>query len=296
MPLCSSINATLRTSMANYSDVNFIKHLLSVSEKFMDDERLGPLHVSLYYAVFQSWNLAKFRNPISVNREELMRASKIGSANTYTKCLKELDAWGYVKYTPSFNPHKGSQIYLYTFNKATDHAIDISTHKGTEKATEKGSGKAPAKEVIPSKNNSNKTNKQTKKNGYEHAGKKGDPKSSFVTPKFSDEPGRERKKVARKKESAGAGFKRPLLQAVSNYFAAHEWSDSEAQKFFHYYQSNGWLVGGKTPMRSWEDAAAKWMLNANNFNHEKDKGKQQPTGNRARQLNTTNDKDYSEPL
>src|ERR1700752_3366919 len=121
----------------NEQPVNFIKHLLAISEKFIDDKRLGPLHVSLYYALFQSWNLSKFRNPISVCREELMRASKIGSANTYTKCLKELDGWGYIKYYPSYNPHKGSQVYMYTFNKTTNNAIDISTDKSTHKTSEK---------------------------------------------------------------------------------------------------------------------------------------------------------------
>jgi len=31
--------------------------------------------------------------------------------------------------------------------------------------------------------------------------------------------------------------------------------------FWDYYQSNGWKVGGKTPMRDWQAAARRWMRN-----------------------------------
>jgi uncharacterized protein YdaU (DUF1376 family) len=36
----------------------------------------------------------------------------------------------------------------------------------------------------------------------------------------------------------------------------------EAQKFFNYYESNGWRVG-KNPMRNWKASASNWMNNAN---------------------------------
>ncbi len=34
----------------------------------------------------------------------------------------------------------------------------------------------------------------------------------------------------------------------------------EAEKFFNYYESNGWRVG-KNPMKNWKAAAANWMKN-----------------------------------
>ncbi|TCN61643.1 hypothetical protein CLV25_12526, partial [Acetobacteroides hydrogenigenes] len=37
------------------------------------------------------------------------------------------------------------------------------------------------------------------------------------------------------------------------------------QKFFNHFQSNGWRVGGKTPMRDWMAAASNWMINSANF-------------------------------
>ena len=60
-------------------------------------------------------------------------------------------------------------------------------------------------------------------------------------------------------------------------------------KFFNYFSSNGWLVGGKTPMVNWQAAAQNWILNAPKFI-----SNEQP--NRAKHLNTGTDKDYSEPL
>jgi len=246
--------------------VNYIRHLLGISEKFIDDDRLGPLHVSLYYAVFQSWNLAKFRNPISVSRDELMRASKIGSANTYTKCLKELDSWGYIKYHPSFNPHKGSQIYLYTFNKTTNNGSDIPNNKTTKKAL----GKAAVKAVVPYTNSINNKNKSNKKRENEHTQKKSNRKFSSSSARGTNPGTKKTKKVPRRQKTPLSLGRRvegevPNLTQIQSYFTSKNWSPLEAEKFFHHYESNGWLVAGKTPMKNWKASAAKWMLNAKTF-------------------------------
>jgi len=36
---------------------------------------------------------------------------------------------------------------------------------------------------------------------------------------------------------------------------------TEAEKFFNYYESNGWRVG-KNPMKNWKTSASNWMINA----------------------------------
>ena len=82
----------------------------------------------------------------------------------------------------------------------------------------------------------------------------------------------------------------PTIENVKNFFQENSFPELEANKFFNYFSSNGWLVGGKTPMVNWQAAARNWMLNANKFNtHE-------PKSDRAKHLNTITDKDYSEPL
>jgi hypothetical protein len=272
--------------------VNYILHLNKAFEKMNADRRLSPFHVSLYYSLFQYWNIAKFRNPISISRDDQMVASKIGSVNTYLRCLKELHSWGYIKYEPSYNPIKGSLVHLFIFDTSTYSRADTSNDTGNHTTADTGHEQV----LGPSVNNSKNTNKSNKKNEHERTRKKSSSEPSFATTKFLTEPGGERKKVARKKESTAPGSKRPVLQTVQNYFVAHEWPELEAEKFFNYYQSNGWLVGGKTPMRSWKAAAANWMIHSKTFNHEKDQGKNKSGAGGSRHLNTGPDKNYSEPL
>ena len=88
--------------------VNYIKHLESIHSKFIEDNRINPYHISLYMALFHLWNSAMFPEQLSIARSEVMRYSKIGSVNTYTKCLKQLHAFGYIDYLPSKNPYVGS--------------------------------------------------------------------------------------------------------------------------------------------------------------------------------------------
>jgi len=35
----------------------------------------------------------------------------------------------------------------------------------------------------------------------------------------------------------------------------------EAEKFLNHYGSNGWLVGGKSPMQDWKSSARNWLIN-----------------------------------
>lgn len=80
----------------------------------------------------------------------------------------------------------------------------------------------------------------------------------------------------------------PSIEDVIDFFKSKNCVEAEASKFFHHYQSNGWLVGGRTPMKNWQAAAEKWMLNSQNFK----------THERKSNLHSNNDrnKDYSEPL
>ncbi len=82
--------------------MNYIKHLTGFFEKV---------------AIFQFWNCNRFKNPISINRDEVMRISKISSKATYHKCLKNLHSLGYINYEPSYNPFKGSHVILFNFSE-----------------------------------------------------------------------------------------------------------------------------------------------------------------------------------
>src|SRR6478736_3039152 len=106
--------------------MNYIKHLSGVFFYLDNDNRLTPYHISLYMVLFRQWNNNRFKNPISIARGEIMKASKIGSVNTYTKTLKELHQYQYIQYFPSYNPHLGSQVYLYSFDNSTDKGGEIA--------------------------------------------------------------------------------------------------------------------------------------------------------------------------
>ncbi len=80
-------------------------------EAIADDARIGATHISLYMALLQEWNTAVAQNPLSVNRDTMMKAARMGR-KTYNKCMKELQEYGYIKYEPSSNPLIKSKIYL----------------------------------------------------------------------------------------------------------------------------------------------------------------------------------------
>lgn len=86
----------------------------------------------------------------------------------------------------------------------------------------------------------------------------------------------------------------PALTEVVSYFAEQNSSETEANKFYNYFQSNGWKIGGKAPMRDWQAAARNWMLNIPQFSPQPQVSAQkQPVPDN---LNTVADKNYSEPL
>lgn len=101
--------------MAKACSVNYIKHLNKAMELFYADDRLLPVHIALYLALFQVWNQNRFQNPIQVFREEIMKAAKISSNTTYTKAIRELNDWQYIRYLTSYNPALGTRVEIYSF-------------------------------------------------------------------------------------------------------------------------------------------------------------------------------------
>ena len=99
---------------------------------------------------------------------------------------------------------------------------------------------------------------------------------------------KERKNSSKKDPSVAAII--PTLKEVIEYFVLKNIAPLEAEKFFNYYESNGWLVGGKTKMKNWNAASRNWILNAPNYNQEK---QVTPVPNH---LHVSKNKNYNEPL
>lgn len=86
-------------------NINYIQHMNAFWKYAANDTRLKPNHISLYMALFMTWNNYRFRQRFPIKREKIMQTSKIGSANTYSHCLKWLHKCGYIIYRPSGRPY-----------------------------------------------------------------------------------------------------------------------------------------------------------------------------------------------
>ena len=129
--------------------MNYIKHQTGLFERFAVDDQITSYHISLYWALFQVWNKNRFRNPFPITREEIMFLARIGSTNTYAKCMKELRAWGYISYNSSGNLHTGWKVSCIRFDTGTATGSDTGSDTGT------ATGSAT---VYKNKNNTNITN------------------------------------------------------------------------------------------------------------------------------------------
>lgn len=59
-------------------------------------------------------------------------------------------------------------------------------------------------------------------------------------------------------ETKTARFHPPDIAEVKAYFAEKGGTNAQAERFFAYYESNGWRVG-KNPMKKWKAAASGWI-------------------------------------
>ncbi|WP_044214159.1 hypothetical protein, partial [Saccharicrinis fermentans] len=93
-------------------------------------------------------------------------------------------------------------------------------------------------------------------------------------------------------------FQKPPIEHIQIYFEQKGYSEIEAQRFFNYYESNGWMVGGRSEMKDWKAAARNWMLNIqryreNSFEKKGTNGQAKIASKEQRNFSARN---YNEPL
>lgn len=265
--------------------MNYILQLSGFFQKVAVDNRLNPTHVSLYMAVFQFWNSERFQNPVSISRQELMRISKISAKATYHKCIKDLHNFGYIQYIPSYNPFKGSLVYLFDLQS---RAKPVIAHDRTNIETSIEQALVPYINNINSLNTNIENEETQSKNDIVLKVSKNRVKVVEVNGETIP------LKPKTNKRNSSALVSPPDMVSVQNYFLELKSTEIEADKFYNYFQSNGWKVGGKAPMQDWQAAARNWVLNVPAFSKpQKVSATEQPTPG---QLNTTSSKNYSEPL
>ena len=298
--------------------MNYIKHLTGFFNKIGDENKLKPTHISLYLALFQCWNVNRFKNPTGISREEIMKASKINSNATYHKCMKELQSLGFIEYLPTFNPHSSSNVNMINFSDETKtkpkhEPLTYSNNEPVQKTTLSKNNKA-IEQVNEQAYIYN--NKQTYLNNInidigtnsnfleneslifeENEEEKSSAKKEEMPLALADDNLQIFNKIADSSENINERQMKalnsivPSLEVTIDYFMLQSSTEIEANKFFNYYSSTGWLVGGKTKMRDWKAAARNWIMNQDKF-----KVKTPVTQLMTHNLNIANNKNYAEPL
>lgn len=313
--------------------MNYIKHLTGFFEKVSADYDLNPTHISLYMAIFQLWNQNRFQNPISISRDELMRISKIASTATYHKCMKDLTEREYVIYKPSFNPFKGSILEVCNLDfytkpvpkkelkkRSTKSKNDQVIEQVNEQVTKQALNKhQTSSKHVPYINNTNIINlakqeisKNEKNSIFTNSIFDEVQESDLKVEKEKEKKLREKKKknfsndssaISSEVEKLVSKFSKPTLGEAQIYFLEKNFPEIEAQRFFNYFESNGWLVGGRTKMKDWKAAARNWMLNAKKFSKDEKSNSTLSVRAESRTINlnpnhlhVTNHKNYGEAL
>ena len=298
--------------------MNYIKHLTGFFNKIADENKLNPTHISLYLALFQCWNVNRFKNPTGISREEIMKASKINSNATYHKCMKELQTLGFIEYLPTFNPHSSSNVNMINFSeeaktKPKHEPLTYSNNEPVQKTTLSKNNKA-IEQVNEQAYIYN--NKQTYLNNInidigtnsnflenenlifeENKEEKSSAKKEEIPLALADDNLQILKKIAESSENKNERQIKnlnsiiPSLELTIEYFMFQSSTEIEANKFFNYYSSTGWLVGGKTKMRDWKAAARNWIMNQDKFKIKTPIAQLMPHN-----LNIANNNNYAEPL
>jgi hypothetical protein len=97
---------------ADKSDaVHVMETLLAFLTAIETDPRICSGHISLYLALWRKWQ-AGSSDAVCFFRQELAASCKISSPTTFFKLLHELQAYGYLRYVPSYTPLARSRVYF----------------------------------------------------------------------------------------------------------------------------------------------------------------------------------------
>jgi hypothetical protein len=157
--------------------MNYIRHLNGFFARLAEDKRMSSYHISLYFALFQQWNEQRFAEQFIISRGEMMELSRLGSLNTYARCMKELVEWGYIRYNPSSNLHAGSRVTCIRFDTAGDTASDTAGDTASDTGIENDTAGGTATDTASSTSIRNDTARNTTTDTAKSTGTSSDLKS-----------------------------------------------------------------------------------------------------------------------
>ena len=187
--------------------------------------------------------------------------------------MRELHEKKYIVYKPSFNPYEGSEVIL------PDLSSSIKNETSSNFAPRESNNELVKPETRLNFERTELKNSQLDEQVHIYNNKtlENNIKTIYIP----------QKKIEENKSE----FIAPAIELIRAFFQEKKVSTIEAEKYFNYYSSNGWKVGGKTPMKDWQAAARNWILNLDKFKTNKLSNQLSP-----KNLNISNNKDYAEPL
>lgn len=312
--------------MKTVAQPNYIRHLNAFFAQVRRDDRLHTNHVSLYMALFQIWNQRHFKKSFPILRDEVISLSRIGSMNTYSRCIKELHSYGYILYQqgrltvpgivtilpfPGSSADDTTQLQLFdeldggafqvnpnnsSLKSDTGTCANIATalcrKNDTESNIKNATMPCRKSDIIPVAILRHFNNKQINKYKRERENRLSPSKKNYKNEvkNFQLDTGTPRAENVNAEDRI-----LPSLSEVQELFNANVYPALEAGKFFHHYQANGWRQAGKVLITDWQAAAHKWILNIPSLKiltH--DRNTRQSAG--AGRLQVNENKSYSEPL
>lgn len=88
-----------------------VKFLIGFFTRILRDPRISATHISVY-SVLYTLCLSGGTDTICITSHQVMAMAKISAGNTYHRCIRDLAAFGYIIYEPSYNRFVGSKVKL----------------------------------------------------------------------------------------------------------------------------------------------------------------------------------------
>lgn len=82
-------------------------------DRVVEDPRIGPLHVSLFTALLYL-SCRQGGNAVAVSARVLKPLAKIRGDGPYHRSMRQLHAYGYLTYLPSFDRRIPSKVILHS--------------------------------------------------------------------------------------------------------------------------------------------------------------------------------------
>jgi hypothetical protein len=193
-------------------------------------------HTALFMWIIELNNRLGWKEQFGLPTYATMEGLHIGNKRTYLAALSDLSKWGFIEIIKeSKNQYSSTLISICRSKKATP------LHTALDTALIQHS------------------------NGIDH--------SIDTTTAPID---KQRNQETKKQRNNSSAFAPPNENDVYNFMGEYsvqkhmQWTDekinTEAAKFFNYYEANGWKQG-RNPMKDWKASARNWMVNNSKFDN-----------------------------